>query len=139
MNSWFNCVRGSMIIWLSCVWGSFLFCFFPIVIMDLLQVIKLLPKDLLWYQLLEIILGGCSSLPEEVGEREKVVAFCKWVPMYWYESTPIQDCKYIFFILKKKTKMTTIGGFSPALDFHLKYWCSYVLLMCDVLFYYYCT
>jgi len=36
---------------------------------------------------------GCSSLPEEAGEQEKVVAFCRWVPAYWYESAPIQYCK----------------------------------------------
>jgi len=36
---------------------------------------------------------GCNSLPVEAGKKEKVVAFCMWVPAYWYESAPVQDCK----------------------------------------------
>ena len=80
-------------------------------------------------------LGGCISLPVEAREREKVVAFCMWVPVYWYEFAPGQNYKQAFLILKK----TAAGGFCPTLGFHLKPWCSCVFLMCDDLFYFYCT
>ena len=40
-------------------------------------------------QRLVLISGGSSSLPGEAGKREKVVAFCRWVPAYWYESAPV--------------------------------------------------
>jgi len=53
-----------------------------------------------------------------------------WVPTYWYESTPIQDCEPVFLMLKK----IVVGGFCPALGFHLISWCSCVLLMCDDMF-----
>ena len=37
--------------------------------------------------------GGSSSLLGEAGKREKVVAFCRWVPACWYESAPVHGCK----------------------------------------------
>lgn len=46
-----------------------------------------------------------------VGEREKVVAFHRWVSACWYESAPIQHCKKFFIIIKDEDDIS--GGFFP--------------------------
>ena len=48
-----------------------------------------------------------------VEERVKVVAFCRWVLAYWYESMPIQDCKMFSFIIKNEDKDDDSCGFLP--------------------------
>ena len=78
-------------------------------------------------------LAGCNSLPVVAREREKVIAFCRWVPTYWYESTLVQDCKEIFLLLKEDIDDSS-RWFLPTLGFHLISWCSCVFLMCDALF-----
>ena len=51
--------------------------------------------------------------PVEAEEQEKVVAVCRWVPAYWYESVLVQDCKQLILYIKRKKKTTTTGGFLP--------------------------
>jgi len=57
--------------------------------------------------------GGWSSLLVGVGERAKVVTFCRWVPTYWYESTLVQDCKTFFLYIKHKSETKSASGFFP--------------------------
>ncbi len=49
------------------------------------------------------------------------------------ESALVQDCKHIFFLLREERDDNNMW-FLPTLGFHLKSWCSCVLLLCDALF-----
>ena len=77
--------------------------------------------------------GGRSSLPGEASKRAQVGA-CVLVGVC--TSTYVVRCFLYNKILKAEQRQR---WFSPDLGFHLKSWCSCVLLMCDDLFCSYCT
>ena len=80
--------------------------------------------------------GGCSSLPVVAGKREKVVAFCRWVPACWYKSAPAYIVRSFLYNKYWRLRLQQ-QWFSPELGFHLNSWCSYVLFMFDGLFCYF--
>ena len=71
------------------------------------------------------------------GEQEKVVAFCRSVPTFWYESEPVQDFKKFSFIIKYEGRDDNNNGFFPTLGFHLKL--SVLMCFLCMMFYYVLT
>ena len=76
--------------------------------------------------------GGCSSLPVVASKWEKVVAFCRWVPTCWYKSAPAYIVRSLLYNKYWKLRLQQ-RWFSLELGFHLKSWCSYVLMVCSVI------
>ena len=125
-----NVVHGSVEGW-SLEWGSW--SFLPVVVGKSDHGVgapfrKVLGNKIRGLDLLSI---GCWRTREGC-------SLLQWIPACWYESAPIQDCNKFFFIIKRRQRWQQ-WWFFPTLGFHLKSWCSCVLIMCDGLFFSYCT